>query len=422
MANMEHVQIVKRGRDTVARWREEHPGEVLDLNASYLSYARIPQVDLSGADIRDSDLMGATLPRANLSGARLNPVHMYRADMRQANVTRALLNGANLRGANLAGADFSDSDLDRVVLSDANLTGCNLSRCNLSRANLTGANLTGANLTSANLNRATLTRTNLTDAVFEGSDFYEAIFNNPEMGGANFHGGIVGYTVFQNCDFSGAVGLDLVRHDGPSTIGIDSLYRSKGLIAEEFLRNAGVPESLAGFQASLVDADIALGDCFISCTDEDEQFATILRNDLQTQGVRCWVFSEGSRGSALVERHSTSDQEEVERWVRLYDKMVVVCSANTLESENVRNDLRAAQELQQSKDEWVLFLAASDTAFSDRSRNRQARNIAMEHLVFNLQTRDSDSETYQQELAKLADGLKQTQPASAGVPVYDMQL
>ena len=68
MANMEQVQIVKRGRDAVARWREEHQGESFDLHAAYLSYARLAQVDLHGSDLRDSDLMGATLPRANLVG------------------------------------------------------------------------------------------------------------------------------------------------------------------------------------------------------------------------------------------------------------------------------------------------------------------------------------------------------------------
>ncbi len=422
MANMEHVQLVKRGRDTVARWREEHPGENLDLNASYMSYARIPQVDLSGADIRNSDLMGATLPRANLSGCRMNPCHMYRADLRQANVTRALLNGANLRGARSSRADFSGSDMDRIVLSDADLSGANLSGTNLSRANLTGTNLSGADLTGAVLNRANLTRTDLTDAILDGSDFYEAIFNNVGMQGTQFSGSIVGYTVFQNCDFSGAQGLDAVRHDGPSTIGIDSFYRSRGQIAEAFLRNSGVPEGMAEFQASIVGAQIALGDCFISCADEDEPFAVTLRNDLQGHGVRCWVFAEGARGSALVERHSTSDQEEVERWVRPYDKLVVISSSHTLESESVRNDLRQAQEQQESKDQWLLFLAASDGAFSTQSRNRQARNIATEHVVFNLQTRESDSETYQQQLARLADALKQTQPRSAGVPVVDLQL
>jgi len=49
MANMEHVQLVKRGRDHVARWREANPDDNLDLNAAYMSYVRAPQVDISAA-------------------------------------------------------------------------------------------------------------------------------------------------------------------------------------------------------------------------------------------------------------------------------------------------------------------------------------------------------------------------------------
>ena len=91
MANMEHVQLAKKGRDTVAKWREEHPNDVLDLNAAYMSYVRMPQVNLSGADIRNSDLMGAMLQRADLSGCYLNPCHIYHANLKQANLSKALM-------------------------------------------------------------------------------------------------------------------------------------------------------------------------------------------------------------------------------------------------------------------------------------------------------------------------------------------
>jgi len=51
MANMEHVQLVKRGRDHVARWREANPDDNLDLNAAYMSYVRAPQVDISAGTL-----------------------------------------------------------------------------------------------------------------------------------------------------------------------------------------------------------------------------------------------------------------------------------------------------------------------------------------------------------------------------------
>ena len=327
MANMDQVQIVRQGRDAVTKWREEHPGEFMDLNACYMSHTRIPMVNLTGADMRNSDLMGAMLRRANLSDCRLNPIHCYRADLREAQFVGSLLNGANLRGADCRDADFSNADMDRVILSDANLTGANLRGANLSRANLDRADLTGADLTGATLNGTALTRTNLTNTVFQDSDFYEAVFNTTVMDGADFTGSIMGYTVFQNCDMSGATGLDAVRHDAPSTLGVDSLFRSGGTIPQEFLAGVGSPGYLADFQQSISGAQALSADYFIACAAEDVAFATRLQDDLRVNGARCWIFPENARGSALVDRRSTSEEEEIERWIRHYDKLIVVSSA-----------------------------------------------------------------------------------------------
>ena len=194
--------------------------------------------------------------------------------------------------------------MDRAVLSDANFAGANLTGANLSRVNLTGANLTDAVLTGANLSGATLTRTNLTNATLEGADFYESTFHSADFTGAKFSGSIMGYTVIQRCDFSPAEGLDQIRHDAPSTIGVDTLYLSGGNISEEFLLGAGVPESLLEFQRSLIGAPIARDDCFISCSSKDHGFARDLQRDLRARGIRCWLFPEDARGNALVDRKS----------------------------------------------------------------------------------------------------------------------
>lgn len=415
MANMEQVQIVRQGRDAVARWREEHPGEALDLNACYMSHTRIPMVNLSGSDMRNSDLMGAMLRRADLSDCRLNPIHLYRADLREASFAGSLLNGANLRGADCRQADFQNADLDRVILSDANLSGANLRGANLSRANLDRANLTGADLTGATLNGAALTRTNLSEAIFCESDFYEAVFNTTPMAGANFTGSIMGYTVFQNCNLSDAVGLDAVRHDAPSTLGVDSLFRSGGAIPDSFLAGVGSPESLAGFQQTLVDGAALSGDYFIACAAGDTDFAAKLQDDLRANGARCWVFAENARGSALVDRRSTSEEEEIERWIRHYEKLIVVCTPEAFASETIRNDIIAAKELQMSRDEWVLFLVTGD-GFMNSPRDRYARGLSAEHRVFDLPGQAGNTDEYRQAVSDLAAALVQVHPASAGAP------
>ena len=421
MANMEHVQLVRRGRDHVARWREANPNENLDLNAAYMSYVRAPQVDISGADIRDSDLMGAVLQRANLSGCHMNPCHLYHANLREANLSRARLNGANMRGADLRGADLSGADLDRAVLSEANLTGAKLVNANLSRASLAGTNLTGADLTGASFAGGSLVRANMTNAICSNSDFFQTQFWSVDLTGTELAGSLFGYTIIQDCDLSGAKGLDQVRHDAPSTVGLDSLFRSHGQIPEAFLRGAGLPEAAAGFLETAKGDTTILVECFISCIDEDAEIANKLRDDLQAEGVRSWVFSQVVRGNPLVSRQSDSDQEEVERWVRSFDKLVVLGSAKSLEVEAILNDITHAKQMQLSTEKWCLFLGAADNTLKE-PRARFARNLTAEHIVFDLRGQQSDRETYHQEVKRLAEALKQDQPASAGIPVSDISV
>ena len=419
MANMEHVQLVRRGRDHVARWKESNPNESLDLNAAYMSYVRAPQVDISGADLRNSDLMGAVMRRANLSGCFLNPSHLYHADLRESNLSGALFNGANMRGADLRGADLTGADLDRAILSDADLSGANLTNANLQRTSLIGAKLTGANCTGANFSGAGFVRCSIADAILSSADFFQTQIWACDLAGADFTEAALGYTVFQNCDLRGAVGLDEVQHDAPSTIGVDTIYRSGGLVPAGFLAGAGMPGSVLALQDAITAAPPYLSECYIACRDDDEEFARKLSSDLSAQGVVAWVFSQRVRGNPLVSRLSSSDQEEIERWLRNYDKLIIVASARALDTEAILNDITAARNKQQSEDRWLLYFVAPDDGLM-RPGGRAARNMAAENVIFDL--RSGDAATYEVELAKLAEALKQDRPASAGVPAVDFQL
>ncbi len=76
-------------------------------------------------------------------------------------------------------------------------------------------------------------------------------------------------TILGNVDLSEAKGLETVVHAGPSTIGIDSIFRSKGKIPEIFLRGAGVPEGFINYMKSLVVNPIEYYSCFISYSSKD---------------------------------------------------------------------------------------------------------------------------------------------------------
>ena len=186
----------------------------------------------------------------------------------------------DLRDAPLTGVQLSSADLSWADLSRANLTGANIVAADLRRANLYGANLFGAVARQADLRGALLFATSLTKAVLRETDFREARCNG---------------TIFADCDLSECIGLETVRHFGPSFIGVETLWRSHGQVSEEFLRGSGVPETLIIYLPSLMTTvPFGFYTCFISYADCDLEFAKKLYEDLQGKGVRCWLYPESA--------------------------------------------------------------------------------------------------------------------------------
>ena len=397
MADMELVLIVKRGRDAVAQWREENPTTTMDLSEAYMSHTRLPQVDLSASDLRNSDFMGAMLRRANFSRSYMNPCHLYRADLREANLSSTLLSGANLRGADLRKANLEGANLDRAILSDCNFEGANLKGANLSRTNIDRANMKDADLSGAYFGGSRIKRSNFDNPNLTGSDLFEANIDTVTFDGSDLSGSILGYTVFQNCDLSNVSNLDSIRHDAPSTLGVDSLLKSSNL-PEEFLRGIGVTDSFIELSKS-IERTAASPECYIPCTSEHKEYAIKLQEELRSKGVVCWLFSEDSRGNALVDRRSTSEEEEIERWVRHYDKLIVVTTEESFSNEIIRNDVVSGKEKQMSEDSWVLYLVSPNGEIME-SRNRFIRTLRSENTVFVI---DMESEESNSNLDKLVE-------------------
>src|ERR1019366_7340045 len=149
----------------------------------------------------------------------LREADLGRAHLSLANLSRAELNGANLNGANLLGADLSGANLSRANLGGANLSGVDLRVANLTEADLHGADLSAAFLIEANLIRANLLGADLSDA-------------------------FTGYTTFGDNDLSDVKGLETVHHDGPSTIGIDTIYRSHGKPLSSIPASSAIPPKI----------------------------------------------------------------------------------------------------------------------------------------------------------------------------------
>jgi hypothetical protein len=157
----------------------------------------------------------------------------------------------DLSGADLSKTDLRWADLHRVVLHVADLVGADLRGADLEGADLRGADLEGAQLDLASC----------------------------------------GGTVFGDVDLSEVKGLESVRHQGPSTVDVDTLVRSRGLIPQAFLRGCGVPDRLITSLPPLLGEmePIQFYSCFISYSHQDEDFAERLHSRMRDKGLRVGV-------------------------------------------------------------------------------------------------------------------------------------
>lgn len=214
--------------------------------------------------------------------------------------------------------DLSNTDLSEADLSGTNLMGADLSGAFLRKTILRKAQLCEALLANSDFLSADLTEADIRGAFVFGTRFIDTSLRNAEFEYAFFI-----HAAFGNNDLSETRGLERTTHYGPSIIGVDTIYRSKGGIPHEFLRGCGVPENFITYMHSLVGQPLQFYSCFISYTEKDDGFSERLYNDLQARGVRCWRWREDAKWGKSI-------WGSVDEAVRMYDKLVVVCSKHSL--------------------------------------------------------------------------------------------
>jgi Pentapeptide repeats (8 copies) len=187
----------------------------------------------------------------------------------------------HLLGADLLGADLSVANLSGADLSNANLFGANLVN-----ADLLGANLSNADLSNADLSNADLSNADLSGAKLLGADLLGADLSVANLSGADLGESQCGRTIFADVDLSEVRGLDPIKHLGPSTVGIDTLFRSHGKIPEAFLRGCGAPETLIAYLPSIMGAmqPIQFYSCFISYSSKDQSSPSVYTRTFKGRG------------------------------------------------------------------------------------------------------------------------------------------
>jgi uncharacterized protein YjbI with pentapeptide repeats len=388
MANQEHLDILNQGVEVWNQWRQEHTDVEPDLSEADLSDA-----NLSGADLHAANLIFATHSGVNLSGTNLSRADLY----------GAALGDADLSGTNLHRAFLSDAELREANLSRADLSRAYLGDADLSEANLSLTNFSFANLSFADLSRADLSRADLSDAYLRGTDLRgtylsRANLSRAYLGEADLRGATIGWTIFGALDLRAVKGLETLRHEGPSTIGTDTVVRSHGDIPETFLREAGLPTTFNACARSLVQENpIEFSTCFISSSSQDSDFATHLHADLQQANVCCW-FAPGDLEGEEKFWHRLDES------FCLYDKLLVLLSQHSVNSTRVEREVMDALEKELTYNKLVLFPIKLDEHIMQTTLP-WATEIRTSHHIGDF-TMWKDDDAYQQAFMRLLRDLQ----------------
>lgn len=319
-------------------WREENKDVEIDLREIELE-----NVNLSSANLHMADLSEAILKQSNLHGVDLSGAELFKSSLIETTLTNA-----NLAAAFLTYADLSDSDL-----SYANLRGADLRGVIFVRSELRGANLSGANLSRAFLQQAYLE---------------ESYFSRSNVWKANFNSAMASETQFVNVDLSVVYELDQMSHHRPSTIGLDTIRKSKGKLPLEFLRGCGLTD-FEIVTAQLQNPDLTRDEfldltykldelrnagsivyhsCLISYSAKNQEIAKRLHNDLQESGVRCWYAPHDMKIGEEI-------RPALNRAVSMNEKLLLILSKDALESQWVEYEVEAALKKERSEKTPMLF-------------------------------------------------------------------
>jgi hypothetical protein len=140
-----------------------------------------------------------------------------------------------------------------------------------------------------------------------------------------------------------------------------------------------------------------------SYSPQDDDFAQRLYADLQAKNVRCWKFDENAKWGEPV-------WGEIDTAIRHYDKLVVICSKDSLKSEPVIREIERALQKEDREHRNVLFpIRIDDYLLGDWDHPRKADVVSKVIGDF----RGSDNlATYAKAFPRFLDALNRPQQAS----------
>ena len=369
MGSQSLIKIVQKGRGALAKWRRANPDALLNLS----------DADLSGVDLR-----GANLKRADLTGTSLRDANLVGANFSEADLTRA-----DLRGARLVKADFYTARLFKATFSEADCSGTYLRRADAIEADFAGANLTKADLVELNLRNG-----NLAGATLIGTDL-----SGSRLSGVDMREATLGWTLMGNLDLTQVVGIEQLKHIGPSTVGFDTARISHERLPESFLQGCGISESVVQSWESLFGHPCEEVPCFIRFAPDDVSFARNVYKVGQQKGLRCWMDEMPNEQSARKGRSSPTTYETNELVLYCVSKASLTSWWGHDEIERIQNREKRIKE-DTGRDVRLFFpLNLDGFMFSGDWKHPQEKQIAK--LTIDFVGWRRNKEKFEQEMTKL---------------------
>lgn len=376
MANHEHIDILKQGVKVWNEWRSDNPAIEPDLQETH-------QISL-------------LLPGINLEQTNLCRSYFHSTDFTNAN-----FDGANLLYAEWAGIDLRNASFKNSFLKNFQLTGSSLDDSVLSRSDLTGAQIFS---------------TGMRNVLFDYCVLLFANFGSGDMSGADLTEAQMGWTSLGGNNLNTAKGLGNIRHSGPSPISFQTLSQSGGNISETFLRGCGLSdweiENAKLFNPNLSNDEfiniqyrmrelrftqaLQIKPLFISYSHSDGAFVDSIEPHLNQTGIRFWRDIHHTTAGRL--------ERQIDQAIRSYPVVLLVLSANSVESDWVQHEARLARKLEKETGSDVLCPIALDDAWKTCRWPERLHEQIMEYNVLDF-SQWQDAAAFDRMFTKLVEGL-----------------
>jgi hypothetical protein len=367
MANPEHLAILSQGVAVWNAWRREKPMVTPDLSDGAFSTPYLKGLDYEGSSWLHPrfDWGEYHNRRVNFENANFNNVNLERSDFTGINLASCTFDKAQLTGAKFIGAQLARADFSRLTgdysYDDITARGISFKDAQLWRAILDGADLRDGDFTRANLHGTSFLSSDLRGADLSKSSPWHVRFDRAHLERCTFDRADMGFCTFCAFDLSHAMGLGTVNNGMCTSVGTDALQATmRGLVGEppdrvqevsRFLQKCGVPDSLLSWAKAQATVSDHYCSVFISYSHADEAFAAKLYKRLLREHITAWYAPEDISPGVKI-------HEQVIRAIHSHDKLIVILSENSMQSDWVETEIRSARRREANEHRRILFPVA----------------------------------------------------------------